>query len=144
MRKVIIAGGRDFGFVAPDMSYDELDEVVVQRQNGYDALFNYFADEVPHDGRDLLDAKHSFEIVSGKAKGADTFGEEFARVWSIPVKEFPADWDQYGKAAGHRRNYEMAKYADVLIAFWDGESRGTRDMIDTALREGLEIHVYRY
>lgn len=115
--KVIIAGGRDF---------DDFDLV----ENAMSPLRR----------RVRLD----MEVVSGRAKGADRLGELWAEVYRVKVIQYPADWDQYGKAAGHKRNYAMARYADVLMAFWDGESRGTRNMIDTALREGLEIHVYRY
>lgn len=58
--------------------------------------------------------------------------------------EFPADWNAHGKAAGPIRNQQMAQEADVLIAFWDGKSRGTKDMIEKATRAGLDMHVYRY
>lgn len=64
--------------------------------------------------------------------------------------KFQADWDRYGKSAGYRRNAEMAKFASeegnkgVLIAFWDGESRGTKNMIDLAKRYGLKVHVVNY
>jgi hypothetical protein len=57
---------------------------------------------------------------------------------------FKADWDKHGKAAGPIRNQQMAQEADGLIAFWDGKSRGTKDMIQKALNYGLETHVYRY
>lgn len=83
------------------------------------------------------------EIVSGTAKGADALGERLASTWSWDLKRFPADWSK-GKHAGFVRNMEMAQYADVLVAFWDGESKGTKNMIANALKEGLEIHVYRY
>lgn len=69
------------------------------------------------------------EIVSGRCSGADKLGERYAREHNIPVKVFPANWDAYGKSAGPIRNRKMALYADVLIAFWDGESRGTKNMI---------------
>lgn len=69
------------------------------------------------------------EIVSGRASGADKLGERYAREHNIPVKAFPANWEVYGRAAGPIRNKKMALYADALIAFWDGESRGTKNMI---------------
>ncbi len=81
------------------------------------------------------------EVVSGRAKGVDKLGERWATDNNIPVKEFPAHWNTYGKTAGFRRNNEMAKYADALIAVWDGRSKGTRHMIDTATREGLRVYV---
>ncbi len=69
------------------------------------------------------------EVVSGTARGADYLGEEYANENGIPIKSFPADWDNYGKAAGPIRNRQMAEYADVLIAVWDGKSKGTNNMI---------------
>jgi hypothetical protein len=82
------------------------------------------------------------EVVCGKARGADTFGETYAYNASIPVKEFPADWKGLGKAAGPIRNAQMGDYADALIAVWDGESRGTKNMIDYATKKGLKIHIH--
>jgi hypothetical protein len=84
------------------------------------------------------------EIVCGLAKGADSLGWHYANNHSILVKEFPAEWDKYGKAAGYRRNVEMAKYSDMLIAFWDGESKGTNHMIATAKKYGLDYVVFNY
>lgn len=69
------------------------------------------------------------EVVCGLARGADMFGGKWAVNNSIPVKTFPANWDEHGKAAGPIRNQQMAEYADALIVFiWDG-SRGSKDML---------------
>lgn len=68
-------------------------------------------------------------IVSGGARGPDEIGEEYAAEVGLKVKRFPADWDTYGRRAGYLRNAQMADYADALIAFWDGSSRGTASMI---------------
>ena len=81
------------------------------------------------------------EVVSGTARGADQLGERYSDENGIPKKQFPADWDKYGKSAGYKRNTEMAKYADALIAFWDGESRGTKHMIDLAKQHNLKTRV---
>ena len=70
------------------------------------------------------------EVVSGCSKGVDMLGELYASEESIPVKQFPADWNKHNKAAGPIRNRQMAEYADCLIAVWDGASRGTKNMID--------------
>jgi hypothetical protein len=59
----------------------------------------------------------------------------------ILVKKFPADWDRYGKSAGPVRNGQMARYAQRLIAFWDGKSTGTKNMIDQAKANGLSVTV---
>jgi hypothetical protein len=74
------------------------------------------------------------EIVSGTARGADQLGERWAAEHDCHIKRFPADWTKYGKGAGYIRNTEMAQYADTLLAFWDGQSRGTSHMIDCALK----------
>jgi hypothetical protein len=99
--RVIIAGSRDF--------------------NDYDYLRAYLATIPPW--------LHITEVVSGRAAGADSLGERWAEERNIPVKLFPADWKRHGKKAGPMRNAEMGVYADGLIAFWDGESRGTQHMI---------------
>ena len=58
--------------------------------------------------------------------------------------EFPADWERHGKAAGYIRNREMAQNADALVAFWDGESRGTKSMIDLAKEYDLAVRVLKF
>ena len=68
------------------------------------------------------------EEVCGMARGADMYGGKWARENGIPVKKFPANWDEHGKAAGPLRNKEMGDYADAAIIFiWDG-SRGSANM----------------
>ncbi len=123
MRKVIVAGGRDF--TDKTRLYNVLDKMFIH------------PDAVMPDSNAL-------EIVCGGARGADSLGDQWAITNWVPVQEFPGGWATHGKSAGHRRNVEVASYADVLVAFWDGESKGTRHMIDTALKSGLEVHVYRY
>lgn len=86
----------------------------------------------------ILENLPEVEIVSGGAKGADTLGEQYAKTYGHGLKIFPADWNKYGKSAGYIRNEEMAKYADCLVAFWDGKSRGTKHMIDLANKYGLQ------
>ena len=113
MYKVIIAGTRDFA-----------DYV----------LLCSFADEA-------LAGMDDIEIVSGGARGADALGERYAREHGYALKVFPAEWKKWGRAAGPIRNGQMAGYADALIAFWDGRSAGTRDMIRKAEDRGLRVQV---
>lgn len=80
-------------------------------------------------------------ILCGQAKGVDTLGKIWGLANNIPVCYYPADWDKYGKAAGHIRNAEMAKDADALLAIWDGVSKGTANMITQARRLKLKVHV---
>lgn len=70
------------------------------------------------------------EVVSGAARGVDKLGEKWARENNIKISSHPADWNTYKKAAGYIRNKEMGEYADFLIAVWDGNSNGTRHMIN--------------
>jgi hypothetical protein len=79
------------------------------------------------------------EVVCGLARGVDSLGKEWAIKNNIPIKEFPADWDTHGRKAGYVRNLEMVKYADALIAIWDGESKGTKHTITEAEKRHLKI-----
>ena len=82
------------------------------------------------------------EVVSGGARGVDALGERYADFAGIPVALFPPDWKRHGRAAGPIRNRQMAEYGDALIAIWDGKSRGTKNMIETARDLGLEVYVH--
>lgn len=82
------------------------------------------------------------ELVCGMAQGIDLIARGWALESGIPVKEFPAEWDLYGRAAGPRRNQQMAEYAEALIAIWDGKSSGTKNMITKAEKLGLGIHIH--
>lgn len=70
------------------------------------------------------------EIISGGATGIDSCGEQYAKECKILLALFPAEWNTHGKAAGPIRNKKMADYADYLVAFWDGKSKGTKNMIN--------------
>ena len=96
------------------------------------------------------------EIVSGHAArtqkdgqwvdNVDRLGERLAVEFQLGLKIMPADWDQYGKVAGFKRNVEMAAYVGgrgFLIAVWDGKSNGTRQMIDAASDYGLTVYVHK-
>lgn len=97
---------------------------------------------------DIIQQFPNCEIISGHARGADTLGEEYAKQHNIPLKVFPAEWNKYGKAAGPIRNGQMLKYAitadAMVIAFWDGHSRGTKNMLEQARRAGVECKIVYY
>lgn len=80
-------------------------------------------------------------VIVGKCKGVDIVAEEWARSKGLEVLEYPADWKQHGKAAGPIRNQQMVDVADMLIAVWDGKSRGTADTIRRAKKKGIPVHV---
>lgn len=89
-------------------------------------------------------AKQITTVVSGGARGIDALGEAWAKEQNIPIERYPADWNAYGKKAGPMRNRVMAENADALIAIWDGESNGTRNMIEEASNRGLKLHVVTF
>lgn len=96
------------------------------------------------------------EVVSGGAAGIDKSGEYFAGRFNIPVKQFIPDWNdlthpdavirinnynkEYDATAGHRRNTEMANYADALLVIWDGKSSGSKNMLDTMKKLGKPVY----
>jgi len=112
MTKTIIAGSRDFA------DYSQVVEAV--SKCGWEVS----------------------SVVSGTARGADRLGEVYAEENSLPLYKYPAEWDKYGKSAGYKRNTLMAENADALIALWNGESRGTKHMIDIATTKGLQVYVH--
>jgi hypothetical protein len=125
--RMIIAGGRDF------------DDYPLLEKKCREVL------------KELLPADSgSAEIVSGGARGADRLGEAFARKQKLKLRVFMADWQRLGRIAGFVRNEQMAVYASqdisegVLVAFWDGRSEGTANMIDLAFRYGLKVYVVNY
>jgi len=81
------------------------------------------------------------EVVTGCAVGVDRLGEQWARTNNIPIKEMPANWNSHGNSAGPIRNRDMAIYADAAIIIWDGESRGTRNMIENMIRRKKPYHI---
>lgn len=82
------------------------------------------------------------EIFSGCASGVDQLGEQYADEHNLILRRFYADWSVFGKSAGPIRNREMAEHADALIALWDGQSRGTKDMIKKAIDRSLKVKVF--
>lgn len=116
---LIIAGGRDFD------DYYRLDKNLTWLLQNVD--------------------RSTLTIFSGQAKGADRLGEIWATRNGITVRQFPANWDKHGKKAGILRNQEMLdEGASLLVAFWDGVSKGTADMVNRATKAGLHIRVVKY
>lgn len=87
---------------------------------------------------------HEITIISGHCYGADLLGERYAREKRYSCEIYEAEWARYGRGAGQRRNKQMAEVADALIAFWNGESRGTKGMIEIAKGKGLMIRIKHY
>lgn len=119
MVRIIVAGGRDF--YDHSLLASSLDKII--------------ADDYPNE---------EIVIVSGKAPGADREGEVYAKRKEYKVDPYPANWIEYGPSAGPIRNEEMAKNADVLVAFWNDLSPGTKNMIDLANKYKLKSYIIRY
>lgn len=121
--RIIIAGSRGF--------------------SDYRALESHADRIIGEMGIDPADAT----VISGTAKGADTLGERYALSHGMELLRCPADWNKYGRAAGVIRNEQMAVmsvsdgYKGLLLAFWDGKSRGTHHMIDFAKKHGLTVRI---
>lgn len=108
----------------------------------------------------LRDTKEPIIIISGTAAGADKLGEQYAAEKGYRIEKYPADWTNmnvtpcvqrkrkdgtlYNAAAGNIRNSKMADNGDSLVAFWDGKSTGTKDMISLAKNKGLKIRIIYY
>ena len=133
--RIIIAGGRNFS------DYEML------RKEALSAIYRTFG---------KID-KNNVTIISGHAKGADSLGERFAKEFGLNTKIMPADWEKYDKRTGYVRNEQMALFAKgcdeeddkidikgMLIAFWDGESRGTKHMIEIAKNKKMPVVVIKY
>ena len=118
--RIIVAGGRDF----KDEKY---------LNDSLDSLLTEYID---------------IEIVSDCTKVAAKLAEEYAKRLGLALKVFPADWKRYGRAAGPIRNREMLSYImegnPVVAAFWDGQSKGTKNMIDQARKEDVECRIFMY
>lgn len=114
--KVIIAGSREF--------------------NDYELLKSKL-------GAFLINKKN-ITIVSGAARGADKLGEKYARERGYEISSHPANWDEHGKSAGYIRNDVMAKIADACVVFWNGESKGTKHMIDLVNKYNLPLRIITY
>ena len=82
------------------------------------------------------------EIVSGGAKGVDTCAKNYALENSIKYTEFLPQYDKYGKFAPLKRNLEIIDYADLVLAFWDGSSSGTKYVIENCKKKKVDLKVY--
>lgn len=122
--KIIIAGSRNFK------------DYQIAKSFIYDTLHKWFHAHL------TSNVIIGHQIVSGGAIGADALGEVYACENDLKIVRFLPDWNKHGKSAGPIRNKEMAEYADALIAFWDGESKGTKNMIDCMKNLNKPVEVY--
>lgn len=115
--KVIIAGSRDFDDY--QLLKSKVDKILSNKRK-----------------------THQIIIISGTARGADRLGERYAKEsgFEPPIK-MPADWDKYGKKAGHIRNQEMLDIADAVIVFWDGKTPGSKNMISITQKSKKPLRI---
>lgn len=92
----------------------------------------------------IFDLSEISQIISGGAKGADTLAEKFAIENEIPIKKHLPDWDLYGKRAGFIRNKLIIDDANIVMAFWNGKSKGTQHSINLAEEQNKLHIVYNY
>lgn len=83
-------------------------------------------------------------IVSGGANGADKLAEKYADEMGIPMQLFLPQWSEYGRSAGYRRNHLICEASDCMLAFWDGESKGTAHSIRIMKEMGKPVHVVHF
>ena len=83
-------------------------------------------------------------LVSGGVSGADALAEKYARENGREIEVIKPDWITYGPSAGFRRNREIVEKATMVVAFWDGNSKGTAHTIQLAQTEGKPVHIIRF
>ena len=84
----------------------------------------------------------NFILISGGAQGADSLGERFADEHGLEKIIHLPDWDKYGRSAGYIRNQKIVKDSDAVVAFWDGQSKGTEHTIDLCRSSGKGVFVF--
>ena len=82
------------------------------------------------------------EIVSGGARGIDTCAREYAIAKGLKLTEFLPEYSRYGRGAPLKRNLQIINYADSVLAFWNGQSRGTKFVIEHCKAQGKPIRIY--
>ena len=83
------------------------------------------------------------EIVSGGARGIDSNSRDYARKNKIPLTEFLPDYKRFGRVAPLKRNLQIIEYADIVIAFWDGKSHGTKYVIDNCRNLNVPVQIVK-
>ncbi|MEA4900580.1 hypothetical protein [Desulfitobacterium sp.] len=82
------------------------------------------------------------EIVSGGARGVDTSAKEYALAHGLKLTEFLPEYDKFGRGAPLKRNITIIENADLVLAFWDGKSHGTKFVIDNCRQHGIPVKVF--
>lgn len=93
---------------------------------------------------EYFDVPKITKIISGGARGVDTLAERFADENDISTLIFKPDWNKHGKSAGFIRNKDIVKSADVVIAVWNGISKGTKHSINICNENNKPLYIYNY
>ncbi|MBS1589536.1 MAG: DUF2493 domain-containing protein [Bacteroidetes bacterium] len=83
-------------------------------------------------------------LISGGAKGADLLAEQYAAKHHLGIERILPDWKMHSRGAGHRRNEIIVQKCDMLIAFWDGKSKGTKHIIEYAKKQNKQAYIFNY
>ena len=83
------------------------------------------------------------EIVSGGARGVDTCARNYALSHGLTLTEFLPEYNRFGKGAPLLRNIAIIEHADLVLAFWDGRSKGTKFVIDCCKKRNIPVAVHR-
>ncbi len=86
--------------------------------------------------------KDTTEIVSGGARGVDTSAREYALRHGLKLTEYLPEYRRYGRAAPLKRNITIIENSDLVLAFWDGRSRGTKYVIDNCKKQNVPVEVH--
>lgn len=84
---------------------------------------------------------HGSTIVSGGARGPDSMAETYAQKWQVDYLVLLAKWQRQGNQAGFIRNLRIVQHADIMFAFWDGKSAGTRHSFGQMHKAGKPVVV---
>lgn len=86
--------------------------------------------------------ENTTEIISGGARGVDTSAREYAQHHGLKLTEYLPEYRKYGKSAPLKRNITIIENADLVLAFWDGTSRGTKFVIDNCKKRDIPVVVH--
>lgn len=86
--------------------------------------------------------KDTTEIVSGGAKGVDACAREYALRHGLKLTEYLPEYNKYGRSAPLKRNITIIESTDLVLAFWDGSSRGTKFVIDNCKKLNIPVKIY--
>lgn len=81
-------------------------------------------------------------IISGGASGVDSCAREYALARHIPLTEYLPEYEKYGRSAPLKRNITIIENSDLVLAFWDGKSRGTKFVIDNSKKRNIPVRVF--